>query len=392
MCAEIRHTLRHLRRWAAPRRVRTPMMLFPARGRILQEPYGVALIIGPFNYPVQLLLEPLVGAIAAGNCAVLKASELTPHVAQVLAELVSQTFDSGHVALVTGGPETAQALLRCRFDTIFFTGSTRVGRLVYEAAAQHLTPVTLELGGKSPVIVSARANLAVAAERIVWGKLLNAGQTCVAPDYVLAERPIVGELTEKICKTITDFYGPDPRRSPDYGRIVTQSHTERLRGLLEEDRDRIVFGGETDVESRYVAPTVVMAQPSSACMREELFGPILPVLEVGDLDEAIRFVKEREKPLAAYVFTEDRSEAKRVTRVISFGGGCVNDTITHLINPNLPFGGVGLSGLGAYHGKASFDTFSHAKSIVTKTTRFSVRVQYPPYSEKKLGLLKKVMK
>jgi len=337
----------------------------------------VALIIGPWNYPFQLLLSPLVGALAAGNCAVLKPSELAPHTTIAIAELIRAIFPEEYVAVVPGERDTAEALLREKFDAIFFTGSSPVGRAVMAAAAQHLTPVTLEMGGKCPCLVCADAPLDIAARRIVWGKFMNAGQTCVAPDFVLVDRRVRVDLVESMKRVLREFYGDDPQRSPDYGRIVNRRHLERLGGYLEHGH--IAHGGQHDPNDLYLAPTILTDVPLEApAMRDEIFGPILPVLEFGQLDEALDLLRDRPTPLALYLFTRDRAVQARVLTATRSGGLCVNDTITHMIGKHLPFGGLGESGLGAYHGKASFDCFTHYRSILRRSFKPDLRFRYPP--------------
>lgn len=386
---ELDFTLRRLEGWARPRRERTPMLLFPATSWIHPEPYGCTLVIGPWNYPLQLLLVPLVGALAAGNCVVLKPSELAPRTAEAVARIVAEAFDPAHVAVVQGGAEAVTDLLAQRFDYIFYTGGPRVGRIVMTAAARFLTPLTLELGGKSPCIVDASADLGVAARRIAWGKFMNAGQTCVAPDYVLAHRSIRAELVRRIGEVLRGFYGEDPKRSPDYGRIVDAHHFDRLAALLHSGR--VAVGGATDRETRYIAPTVLDGvQWDAPVMQDEIFGPILPVLEYATLDEAIAQVRARPKPLALYVFCAERATQDRVLAELPSGGACVNDTVTHLANPRLPFGGVGDSGLGGYHGRHSFETFSHLRAVVRSGTWFDLAAKYPPY-RLPLSVLRKVM-
>jgi len=390
VAADANEASKQLKKWMKPERVPTPASQKPGRARIVREPLGVVLIIAPWNYPVQLLLCPLVGALAAGNCAVLKPSELTPHTSAVLADLVPRYLDPDAVALVEGAVPETEALLAERFDHIFYTGGGRVGRVVMEAAARHLTPVTLELGGKSPCIVDETANVSVAARRIAWGKFLNAGQTCVAPDYVLVHESRESELIEELGAAIREFYGEQPKASTDFARIVNASHHERLSQLLKDGEP--VIGGETDAEQRYIAPTVLrQVALDSDVMTDEIFGPILPVLPVADVDEAIAFASAREKPLALYVFSEDAAVAERVTQETSSGSVCVNHVIWQIANPNLPFGGVGPSGTGAYHGRHSFETFSHRKPVVTKTTRFDQKFAYPPFGRMKTALLKRLL-
>ena len=383
--------IKKLRRWTRPEKVSTPIQQQPGRSRIVRDPLGVVLIIAPWNYPVQLLLSPLVGAIAAGNCAVLKPSEITPHTSAVLARLVPEYLDPDCITLVEGGIAETTELLSQRFDHIFYTGNGTVGRVVLEAAAKHLTPVTLELGGKSPCIIARDANVEVAARRIAWGKFLNAGQTCVAPDYILVHPDREQELVEKLKEAITSFYGDDPQKTEDYARIVSPNHHRRLASLLKESGE-VVVGGELDEASRYIAPTLVRnVSAESPLMSEEIFGPILPILTCASTAEAIEFVNDRDKPLALYVFTEDRKVEEEVIGGTSSGGVCVNAILWHITNPNLPFGGVGPSGTGAYHGRASFETFSHRKSVMTKPTRFDMKLLYPPYGRLKTALVKRML-
>jgi len=381
---------KHLHAWMRPQRVRTPLEQQPASARVLREPLGVVLIIAPWNYPVQLLLSPLVGAIAAGNCVVLKPSEVTPHVSELLGRLVPRYLDTSCVALVQGGAEETRALLQQRFDHILYTGNGTVARIVMEAAAQQLTPVTLELGGKSPCIVDRDVEMEVCARRIAWGKFLNAGQTCIAPDYVLVHETRERDLLEALKRALREFYGDDPKRSSDFGRIVNERHHRRLAVLLKDGE--IVVGGETDESDRYIAPTILRnVSPQAPIMNDEIFGPILPVLTIRSIDEAIRFVNARPKPLALYVFTRDPKVEEEVLSRTSSGGACVNATLWHLANSNLPFGGVGPSGMGAYHGRDSFETFSHRKSVVTKSTRLDPKIAYPPYTKLKTEILKRLM-
>jgi aldehyde dehydrogenase (NAD+) len=379
---EIKYALRHLSQWIKPKRVGTPFSLFPSASYIYPEPLGVVLIIAPWNYPFALMIQPLVGAIAAGNCAVLKPSEHTPHTAELICEMLNQNFDPCYILAVSGTAETSQALLAEKFDHIFFTGGTAIGKLVMQAAAQHLTPVTLELGGKSPCIVDGDCDLALSAKRIVWGKFYNAGQTCVAPDYLLVDRRVQSALVSQLIACIETFYGADPQASPDYGRIVNHRQFDRLVGLLEQARaeGKILVGGKYDREEKYIAPTLVTEISwEHPLMAEEIFGPILPILTYDTLEEAIALVNSQPKPLALYFFSCDRRKQDLVLQKTSFGGGCINDTIMHLGNPELPFGGVGASGMGRYHGKASFDTFTNYKSVLKNSFRFDFKWRYPPY-------------
>lgn len=375
--SELRHADRRLAGWMKPRRRRAPLMAWPARGWIQPEPYGVALILGPWNYPAQLLLAPLVGALAAGNCAVLKPSELAPRTAAALAASLGGTFPPELVAVVTGERETAEALLRERFDKIFFTGSTGVGKAVMAAAARHLTPVTLELGGKSPCLVCADAPLEVTARRIVWGKFINAGQTCVAPDFVAVDRRLAGPLVEAMRRTLRVFYGDDPRRSESYGRIVNKRHFDRLLGLL--GGGRVVEGGQHDAADLYLAPTLLSGVSWDApVMQEEIFGPILPVLEFDQLDEVLARLRDQPAPLALYLFTRDPATQRRVLAETRSGGVCLNDTVLHMVGKQFPFGGLGESGMGAYHGRASFDCFSHYRPVLRRSFRLDSPLRYPP--------------
>lgn len=388
----IGYMMKHLKRWAKPVKVRSPLHLFPAKSYILSEPYGTTLIIGPFNYPFQLLIEPLIGAIAAGNCAVLKPSESTPAISSLMEQLIQETFEPQYIRVVQGEKETTNLLIHAKFDYIFFTGSVPVGKIVMEAAAKNLIPVTLELGGKSPVIVDQTANLDIAAKRIVWGKLLNAGQTCIAPDYLLVHRDISKELIAKIKQIITQFYSQDALSNADYGRIVNDRQLQRLADLIARDQNKVIMGGTVVPEERYIEPTLIYpAAWSDATMEDEIFGPILPILEFHQLDEAITSINQHPKPLALYLFTEDKSVEKKVLTSVSFGGGCINDTISHVASTYLPFGGVGHSGIGGYHGRHSFEVFSHRKSIVKRGTRFDLGIVYPPYGNK-TKLVRKVMK
>lgn len=392
--ADIRYTIQNLQKWSAPKRVRTPLYLFPGKSKIQKEPYGSVLILGPYNYPVQLLAEPLVGAIAAGNCAVLKPSELTPHVSEAMYQIVHSTFKEEYIACVEGGVEVNQELLSQKFDYIFFTGSERVGRIVMKAAAENLTPVTLELGGKSPVIIEKTANIKEAARRIAWGKLMNAGQTCVAPDYVLVDESRKQQFLTEMKTAFSHLYGKEIKKNPDFGRIVNERHMERLQKILEQDAKYLFCGGEADTLQRYIEPAILDLgkDQNAASMQEELFGPILPVLSYHTLEDAVRFVNKRAKPLALYLFTKKRSAEKFVLERVSSGGVCVNDTISHLINPDLPFGGVGASGMGQYHGKYSFDTFTHEKSVFYKPADWNLPVCYPPFTKGKMNLVKFFLK
>lgn len=387
---ELRYIAKHLEKWAKPKRVPTPLSQFPSRSFICKEPYGVTLVMSPWNYPFLLSLDPLIGSIAAGNCVILKPSAYAPHTSHLLADLISSVFSPAHVAVVEGGREENSSLLEQRFDFIFFTGSVSVGKLVMEKAAQNLTSVVLELGGKSPCIIDETANLPMAARRLVFGKLLNAGQTCVAPDYVLVKRERKEDLISLLKSNIQDALGQNPGKNPEFPKIINQKHFQRLCAILEGET--ILLGGETDEAALTIAPTVTEASAESPSMQEEIFGPILPILTYDKPDDAIRFIREREKPLALYLFTESKAFEKRILQEVSFGGGCINDTIIHLATHHMPFGGVGHSGMGSYHGKKSFDAFTHEKSIVKKSSSVDLPVRYHPYTEKKLKMLKKFLK
>ncbi|MFL0245782.1 aldehyde dehydrogenase [Candidatus Clostridium stratigraminis] len=387
----ISYFIRNLKKWVKVKKVKTPIIHFGSKSYIYPEPYGTVLIIGPFNYPFQLLMEPLVGAIAAGNCIVLKPSEFTPNVSKLIGKLIKENFNEKFIRVIEGGIDITSALINAPFDYIFFTGSVKVGKIVMKAAARNLIPVTLELGGKSPCIVNEDANLNVAAERIAWGKFMNVGQTCVAPDYVLVHKNIKEHFIKKIIEKVKDFYGYDPMNSEDYGRIVNESHMRRLIDLI--DIDKVVLGGKYDINERYMAPTILdNVTLKDKVMEEEIFGPILPIIEYEDIKEAIKLINKRDKPLALYLFTENKLIQKTVEENVSYGGGCINDTMTHLVTPYLPFGGVGPSGVGSYHGYKSFETFSHMKSILKKSTKININFIYPPYNNDKLKLLKKAMK
>jgi acyl-CoA reductase-like NAD-dependent aldehyde dehydrogenase len=388
--AEIRCAVRNLERWSSPKRGSTPLLIAPACGWVQPEPFGVCLIFSAWNYPVQLLLAPLVSAIAAGNCCVLKPSELAPKTAVVMTTLIKETFAEDFVCVVNGGVETAESLLRERFDKIFFTGSTNAGRAVMTAAAKHLTPVTLELGGKCPAIVCADADVELAAKRIAWGKFLNAGQTCVAPDFVLVQRESRAAFISALIKYIRQFYGDDAGKSSDYGRIVNRRHFDRV--LKFHGEGMVVFGGEHNPDDLFIAPTVLTdLQKNCAVMNEEIFGPILPVVEFDRLDEAVSLLKDRPAPLALYLFTRDRSIEEKILNALPSGGVCINDVVSHMVGTGLPFGGLGASGIGAYHGKAGFDAFSHHRTVVRKATWLDLPFRYPP-AKIKFDTLKRAMK
>ncbi len=377
---EISFIQRHLRSWIKPQKVKTPLTHFGASSYIYSDPYGVALIIAPWNYPFQLAIAPLVGAIAAGNCAVIKPSELTPQTSAVLEELISKIFPEEYMAVVQGGVETSQALLQEKFDTIFFTGSVPVGKIVMEAAARQLIPVTLELGGKSPCIVHEDAKIKLAAKRIAWGKFINAGQTCVAPDYVYLHHKVRDKFFQELKSAIQELYGERPLNNPNYTHIVTPRHYDRLSSFLQEGQ--ILIGGKGDRENLVLEPTVLTHITwKDSVMQDEIFGPILPILEYNDLAQVIEGIGNHPQPLALYLFSESSRVTQKVLRHVTFGGGCINDTIYHLVSPYLPFGGVGSSGIGTYHGQASFEAFSHKKSVLKQTTRFDMPMRYPNFKD-----------
>ncbi|MBS3746715.1 MAG: aldehyde dehydrogenase family protein, partial [Wenzhouxiangellaceae bacterium] len=384
---EIRQARSRMERWARPRKVATPPVAQPGRSFIQPEPLGVALIIGAWNYPIQLVLAPLIPAIAAGNCAVLKPSEITPNASKVLAELVPKYLDREAFAVVEGAVPETTALLEQKWDHVFYTGGAAVGRIVMKAAAEHLTPVTLELGGKSPAIIDGDADLESAARRLAWGKALNAGQTCIAPDYVLVSKGQKAPLIEALRKQFRSMLGPDPLASDDYAAVVNEKHFERLTALLQQGR--AVIGGQAETATRKIAPTVLTdVELDSDLMREEIFGPILPVIEVNDLDDAIEFVRRGDKPLSAYLFTRSSASEKKFLRDVACGNVCINDVMMFMSVPDLPFGGVGMSGMGQYHGQAGFDRFSHLKSVIRRGRFPEITIRFAPYNAFKTKLLK----
>lgn len=386
---ELKTVSKNLENWARPSRKRTSLMNFPSVSRIYSEPYGIVLIIAPWNYPFQLALSPLVGAIAAGNCAVVKPSNYSPNTSAVIELILSEVFSEEYVAVIQGGREANQSLLSQKFDYIFFTGSVEVGKTVMRAAAEHLTPVTLELGGKSPCIVDETANLELAARRIVWGKFINSGQTCVAPDYLLVQSSVKAELMNKMKKYIVKFYGTDATKNENFPKIINEKHFQRLLSLMKDEE--IVIGGQSSKETNQIAPTILdHVSWNSAIMQEEIFGPILPVMEFNSLEELIPQINARPKPLALYYFTTSKANERKIIRHISYGGGCINDTVMHIASTHMPFGGVGESGMGRYHGKDSFDTFTHKKSVLKKSLLVDIPLRYPPYKNN-LGLVKKIL-
>jgi aldehyde dehydrogenase (NAD+) len=387
MLEELKFSLKHLRKWVKPQRVATAITVFPASAWVQPQPLGVVLIISPWNYPFQSALSPLVGAIAAGNCAIIKPSEHSVHTSAVMAALIAEVFDPSYIAVVEGDVTVGQQLLTEKFDHIFFTGSTTVGRLVMQAAAQSLTPVTLELGGKSPCIVDRSVPIELAAKRIAWGKFINAGQTCVAPDYLLVDRAIKDQLVAALLQAIRELYGEDPAKSPDYGRVINGFHLDRLTTLLVDQK--ILVGGQTNQSDRYLAPTIVdEVEWDNPLMAAEIFGPILPILTYDSLDEVIAEINQRPKPLALYIFATDRAVQNKIVESTSSGGVVINEVIMQANLPSLPFGGVGASGMGKYHGRASFDTFSHARSYLKRSTLIDIDVRSAPYTAMKLRLIK----
>lgn len=388
---ELGYVRKHLDGWMREKKVLTPLSSFHARSFTVAEPYGVILVMSPWNYPLMLCLEPLIGAIAAGNCCILKPSAYAPAVSAVIKRLIEDAFPQEYIAVVEGGRRENAELLEQRFDYIFFTGGVEVGKLVMEKAARNLTPVTLELGGKSPCIVDATADLNIAAKRVVFGKYLNSGQTCVAPDYLLIHSSVKRAFLSYVQKWIRRMYGKDPLQNPDYPKMINQRHFDRVMGLIEGET--VVEGGRVNRESLQIAPTVLdHIKSSSPIMGEEIFGPVLPVLTFEKIEEAEAFIAKREKPLALYLFTKDKGVEKRILKNLSFGGGCVNDTIIHLATSRMGFGGVGASGMGSYHGVKSFETFSHQKSVVKKYNWIDLPIRYQPYCKIKSVLLHRFLK
>lgn len=379
---ELTMFIKEIKNWSKTKSVNTPMVQFPGKSYLMYEPYGKVLIIGPFNYPFQLVMSPLIGAIAAGNCVVVKPSEHTPQTSIIIEQILKEVFAPEHVQVVQGEKEVTSALLDERFDYIFFTGSSKVGQIVYEKASKHLTPVTLELGGKSPTIVDDTANIKVAAERIAFGKFMNAGQTCVAPDYVLIDNKVKNKFIKALQSTLREFYGAVPFESEDYGNIINDQHFNRLSAMIDEARDRVLIGGDSQADALFIEPTVIDATLNDLTMQEEIFGPILPVIGFDDREDIFSIIKRFDKPLALYIFSDDHDFVRDVFNRVSFGGGCVNDTIMHVANPYLPFGGVGHSGIGHYHGKYTFELFSHQKGYMTKSTKLESGIMFPPYKGK----------
>lgn len=388
--SELSYVMKHTKKWSKKKIVPTPIVHFPAISFKSPEPYGVTLILAPWNYPFMLLMEPLIGAIAAGNTVILKPSEFAPHTANIIEKIITNCFDQEYVTVIQGEKEVSQALIDSKVDYIFYTGGTKVGKIVMESAAKNLVPVTLELGGKSPCIIDEKYNIKLAAKRLVFGKLLNAGQTCIAPDYVLVNKKVKKELIEWVQIYLHEFLGENILNNEDYPKIINQRHFERLNLLMKNQK--ITLGGNSNKETLKIEPTILdNPQRESMVMNEEIFGPILPMIEYEDIQEAINYIQSYEKPLALYLFTNDKKLENKILNEISFGGGCINDTIIHIANSNMDFGGVGYSGVGGYHGKASFDTFSHERSI-TKKYALDLPLRYMPYKNWKDKLVRIFMK
>lgn len=388
--SDIEHTLKYLSTWAKPRKVSTPLFVQPGKSYLLPEPLGTVLIIGAWNYPLQLVLAPLIAAIAAGNCAVLKPSELSAQTAALIAKFIPQYLDNSAYCVITGAVDETTELLKQPFDHILYTGGEGVAKIVMRAAAEHLTPVTLELGGKSPCIVDSNTDLSVTASRIAWSKWMNAGQTCVAPDYLIVEKSFVDKFVAALTAKIESFYTTDAKQSPDYGRIINERHFARLASYL--DKQNIVYGGQLDPANNYISPTIIMSPTlDSSVMQEEIFGPILVILTVDKIQQAVELINSRPKPLALYLFTKNSAFEQQVLQQTTAGNVGINDGMMFMANPNLPFGGVGSSGMGAYHGQFGFDTFSHLKTVLKRSFLFDVALRYPPYSQSKLNWLKRLL-
>ncbi|WP_029272960.1 aldehyde dehydrogenase [Flavobacterium sp. KJJ] len=383
--SDLKDTIKNIHKWAKRKRVFPSLLNFPSTDFIYKEPYGNVLVIAPWNYPFQLALCPLIAAVAAGNRVVVKPSELTPHTSAIIAKIISKSFHVNHVEVFEGGVEVSDKLLAQRWDYIFFTGSVSVGKIVAKAAAENLTPVTLELGGKNPCIIDETANLKLAAKRIVWGKFINAGQTCIAPDYILVQKNMKVNFVSFLMEEIIKAYGKKMEKSPDFARIINTKNWVRLDSMI--DREKVIFGGETDSSKLYISPTLI-EEPAldSPVMKEEIFGPLLPILIYETEADIQKVVSRYEKPLSFYVFSENKSFAKKLITAYSFGGGCINDTVVHFSNKKLPFGGVGHSGIGAYHGQLSFDIFSHHKAVVKKGNWLDLPMRYAPYKDKLTSL------
>lgn len=387
---ELNEMIKKLPKWSRVKKVKTPVTQFKSSSYIVSEPYGVVLVMSPWNYPFQLSIAPLIGAIAGGNCTIVKPSAYSAHTSAIIAKMIGECFESEYIAVIEGGREVNSELINEKFDYIFFTGSIEVGKIVMAAASKHLTPITLELGGKSPCIVDRNADIDVSARRIIWGKTINSGQTCVAPDYCFAHKDIKDSLISAMVKYIEEFYGKAPCKNPEYPRIVNQKHYNRLKNLL--GSGKVVAGGDFNDESMQISPTLLdNVSHDSPVMQEEIFGPILPIIEYDDIEQVIGYINSQPKPLALYLFTNNKEVENQIIKRVSFGGGCINDTLVHLATSEMPFGGVGESGMGGYHGKWSFDTFTHKKSILKKSFLVDIELRYPPYGNK-LNTLKKIMK
>ncbi|TLQ41770.1 aldehyde dehydrogenase [Ruoffia tabacinasalis] len=387
---EIDYMIKHVKDWAKPKHVPTSLAHFYSKSHIYQEPYGRVLIIAPWNFPIQLSFVPLVGAIAAGNCVVLKPSELAPHTAMVIQQIIESVFAREYVAVEQGDGKVSQQLLKEGVDYCFFTGSTQVGKVIMETASQTLTPVTLELGGKSPVIVAKDTNIKHAAQRIVWGKFTNAGQTCIAPDYLLVDEAIRDDLISALIEVIEEYYTKKPLENSDYSKMINKSHFKRVKKLMRNQS--VIYGGGSNKEMLTIEPTLVLEpELDTELMQEEIFGPILPILTYREVSQAVEFIRSKDKPLALYLFTQDKALKEYIIKNLSFGGAAINDTLIHQSNYNLPFGGVGASGMGQYHGRYSLETFSHPKSVIEKTDLFDIKLRYPPYKDWALKLIQKIM-
>lgn len=388
--SEIDYMIKHVKDWAKPKRVPTSLAHFYSKSHIYQEPYGRVLIIAPWNFPIQLSFVPLVGAITAGNCVVLKPSELAPYTARVIQQIIESVFAREYVAVEQGDGKVSQQLLKEGIDYCFFTGSTQVGKAIMETASQTLTPVTLELGGKSPVIVAKDTNIKHAAQRIVWGKFTNAGQTCIAPDYLLVDEVIRDDLISAIIEVIEEYYTKKPLENSDYSKMINKRHFKRVKKLMKNQS--VIYGGGSNKEMLTIEPTLVLEpELDTELMQEEIFGPILPILTYREVSQAVEFIRSKDKPLALYLFTQDKALKEYIINNLSFGGAAINDTLIHQSNYNLPFGGVGASGMGQYHGKYSLETFSHPKSVIEKTDLFDIKLRYPPYKDWALKFIKKIM-
>lgn len=388
---ELNYFKRHLKSWMRPKTVFPSVLNFPAKEQIAQQPYGVVLIIAPWNYPILLALQPLMAALAAGNCAVLKPSELTPNTSVLLKRLLEKYFDQRFLQVVEGGVEETTALLNYKFDKIFFTGSTAVGKIVHAAAAKNLTPVVLELGGKSPCIVTPSTNIPLAAKRIAFGKFVNAGQTCIAPDFIFIHPKVEKQFIEEVKKVLNEFYGDEPETSPYFARIINEQHFHRIKQYVL--KGAVLIGGQTNSKKRYIAPTLIKINDlNDEVMQQEIFGPVLPIVNYQHISEIVKYNHENDKPLAFYVFGNDKTEIDKLLNQCKYGGACVNDCLSHIVNNKLPFGGIGASGFGNYHGKFSLEAFSQSKAIVYRKTWYDNKLKYPPYTKNKINLLKRLFK